>query len=93
MSTNEEDRKGTGARPEKVGSQSMTDVTTGKGKKKIPRAFNTSIKFEGKTEGLKGHVFDLYGIDQAEKFNTTLKEITEYAGRQTTENPWVVKIL
>ena len=86
-------RKDTGPQPDKVGSQPGVEGAIGRGRKKEPRSSATNVKFEGKTEGLKGHVFDLHGIDQAEKFNTTLKEITEYAARQTTENPWVVKIL
>ncbi len=86
-------RKDTGPQPDKIGSKPGGEGTAGKGRKKGPRPFATSVKFEGKTEGLKGHVFDLHGIDQAEKFNTTLKEITEYAARLTTENPFMVKIL
>ena len=84
----DESRKDTGAQPDKIGSQPDAEANSGRGFKRRKRGTtqtNNATKFEGKTEGLKGFVFDTHGIDQAEKFNTTIKEITEYVERQTDE--------
>ena len=71
--------------PDWVGSkQDVGDAwknTKGKGshkKKKgwTPKAIAT-LKFEVRTEELKGHVFDLHGLDQAERFNWSINEITK----------------
>ena len=39
-------------------------------------------KFKGHIEELKGHVFDLHVLDQAEIFNGSIKEITEYVNQE-----------
>lgn len=38
-------------------------------------------KFEGKTEGLKGHIYDFGTPQQADIYTITTREIAEYAGR------------
>mmetsp|Transcript_96765 Transcript_96765/g.270862 ORF Transcript_96765/g.270862 Transcript_96765/m.270862 type:complete len:184 (-) Transcript_96765:234-785(-) len=38
-------------------------------------------KFHGKCEDLKGHVFECDSIKQADNFNKTVKEISQYVGR------------
>ena len=46
---------------------------------------NTGIprqpKFEGKSDDLKGHVYDCSDSRQADQFTKTTKEIAEYVGR------------
>eukprot|EP00957_Ditylum_brightwellii_P127993 9761070-Ditylum_brightwellii.AAC.1 len=39
-------------------------------------------KFEGRCEGLKGHVFDCSGIKSVDKFQVTLKEIVTYITKE-----------
>ena len=42
-----------------------------------PKAIATP-KCEGCIEELKGHVFDLHGLYQSERFNQSINEITKY---------------
>ena len=46
-----------------------------------PKAITTH-KFEVIIEELKGHVFNLHGLDKAEKFNWATKKTTEYVDRE-----------
>ena len=39
-------------------------------------------KFEGRCEDLKGHIFDCSDAKHTDLFSTTLKEITDYVGRE-----------
>jgi hypothetical protein len=43
----------------------------------VPR----QTRFEGKCEGLKGHIYDCSDAKQSDMFTRTTKEIAEYAGR------------
>ena len=49
------------------------------------KGFGTRVsyqpKFEGKTEELKGFIYDIGVENQADLFMKTTKEIAEYAGR------------
>jgi hypothetical protein len=38
-------------------------------------------KFEGKSDDLKGHIYDCSSVKQADAFVKTMKEIAEYVGR------------
>ena len=38
-------------------------------------------KFEGKCDGLKGHIYDCSDTRQSDQFTRTTKEIAEYVGR------------
>jgi hypothetical protein len=42
---------------------------------------HTYPKFEGKTEDLKGHIYDCADARQSDQFTKTTKEIAEYLGR------------
>ena len=42
-------------------------------------------KFEGKCDGLKGHIYDCSDSRQSELFAKTMKEIAEYVGRTFTK--------
>ena len=42
---------------------------------------NTATKFKGKTEELKGHLYDCSNQKQSDQFVTTTCEIAEYVGR------------
>jgi hypothetical protein len=39
------------------------------------------VKFEGKTDDLKGHIYDCSDARQSDQFTKTTKEIAEYLGR------------
>ena len=44
-----------------------------------------AAKFEGKCDGLKGHIYDCSDAHQSELFAKTTKEIEEYVGRTFTK--------
>ena len=54
---------------------------SGGGKKGFVTKSSYQPKFEGKTEELKGHIYDIGVENQADLFAKTTKEIAEYAGR------------
>ena len=39
-------------------------------------------KFQGRTDGLEGHIFDCSSRNQADIFNKTMKEIVDYSARE-----------
>jgi hypothetical protein len=42
---------------------------------------NQETKFDGRCDDIKGFVFDCADSKQADRYNTTMREITAYAGR------------
>jgi len=50
----------------------------------MPHNAHRQTKFEGKCADLKGHVYDCSTSKQADQFNKTTKEISEYVGRTYT---------
>ena len=51
------------------------------------RTSNTStIKFEGETDELSGHIYDINTSQQSELFTNTTKKIANYAGRNCKES-------
>ena len=49
------------------------------------RRFAEQQKFKGKTEGLKGHVYNVGTTTQAEQFTETTKKLASYAGHTCKE--------
>ena len=49
------------------------------------------VKFEGRCEELKGHIFDCSGYDQSDVFINTQEQIAIYVGRTYTNGGAVMK--
>jgi hypothetical protein len=51
-----------------------------------------STKFEGKTEALKGHIYDCSDSRQSDQFARTTKEIAEYLGRTARKHGGDIRV-